>query len=92
MSSSFASDKPSAYAIQVRGRLDERWSSWFDGMEIVFENGFTTLTGTVVDQAALHGVLDRIWSLNLALVSVSPIKVDERDGTGGRCEGRSPNV
>jgi hypothetical protein len=76
------SDRPVAYRISVEGRLDEDWSDWFSGMAITHERGsdgspVTTLTGVVVDQAALRGTLEKIWNLSLALISVTRI---ERDG------------
>jgi len=63
------------YRIQVQGQLDESWSQWFDGLTIAFEDDVTTLTGPLTDQAALRGVLDRIWDLNLAVISVNPIEL-----------------
>ncbi len=68
-------DRPIPYQIKVRERLDESWSDWLEGMAITFENcsdGFdiTILTGQVVDQAALHGILNRIRDLNAQLLSV----------------------
>lgn len=64
----------SFYNIRVVGHLDERWSDWFDGLEITnLENGETILSGEIVDQAALHGVLNKVRDLNLALVAVSSI-------------------
>ena len=67
-------DQPATYQIKVLGRLDERWSEWVEGMTITVErqgNGssVTTLTGTVADQAALQGVLRRLYSLGIPLVS-----------------------
>ena len=62
------------YQIKVQGRLDESWSSWFNSMTIAAEGDTTTLTGAVVDQAALRGILSRLWDLNLALISVNPIE------------------
>ena len=64
------------YEIRVRGHLDGRWSEWFGGLTITnLENGEALLTGHIVDQAALHGVLIRVRDLGLpllALTSVSP--------------------
>ena len=62
------------YRIEVRGRLDEIWSEWFSGMMIAFEDDITTLTGSVVDQASLRGMLSRVWDLNLTLISVNRIE------------------
>ena len=67
-------DQPGTYEIKVPGRLDESWEEWFEGMEITVECGdgptITTLTGTVADEAALQGLLDRLFSLGLRLLSV----------------------
>ena len=60
------------YQIKVQGRLDESWSGWFSGMAVTVEGNTTTLTGAVVDQAALRGILSRLWDLNLALISINP--------------------
>jgi len=65
----------------MQGKLDESWSAWFDGLTITFESGsdgssITILTGPVIDQAALRGILFKIWDLNLALISVTPIETD----------------
>lgn len=72
-------EKNMIYQIRIQGKLDESWSDWLDGMEILFEGcsdgpDVTTITGTLVDQAALHGVLNRIRDLNLLLLSVQLIR------------------
>jgi hypothetical protein len=72
-------DEPMAYQIQVQGKLDLVWSDWFDGMTVTTENEgddtfITTLTGTVVDQSALLGILLKIGYLNLTLISVNLIE------------------
>ena len=64
----------SSYRIEIEGRLDPRWSSWFDGLTIAVEGQdlvVTTLTGAVPDQASLRGILNKIWDLNLSLISVN---------------------
>jgi hypothetical protein len=63
-------DQTGLYEIQVLGILDESWSGWFGGMIITVEKDVTTMSGSVPDQTALRGILDRIWDLNLALISV----------------------
>lgn len=63
------------FEIHVRGQLDKRWSAWLEGMEVrLLENGEMVVFGPVVDQAALMGVLNKISSLNLKLVSVNEMK------------------
>lgn len=71
-------DRPKIYQIDLQGRLDESWSDYLEGMTITVEkrgdgSDVTTITGAVVDQAALHGVLNRIRDLNLPLLSVQII-------------------
>ena len=67
----------SMYEIRVKGHLDERWSTWFDGLEVKHEvNGNTILSGFVVDQAALHSLLIKVHTLNLTLLAVSRIETD----------------
>jgi len=64
----------SSYEIRVDGHLDDRWVAWFDGLDLTHESdGTTTLRGPVVDQTALHGLLQRIRDLGLPLVSVTTI-------------------
>jgi hypothetical protein len=60
------------YEIRIQGQLDQRWTSWFDGMSLVSgSDGTTVLTGRVVDQAALHGLLSRLRDIGLPLLSVA---------------------
>ena len=71
-------DRPTTYQIRVPGELDESWSDWVAGMTILVESEgedppVTILTGTV-DQAALHGVLRRLYSVGLPLISVNRIE------------------
>lgn len=59
------------YEIRVKGHLDGRWSEWFDGLQITnLENGEAMLSGDIVDQAALHGMLNKVRDLGLPLVAV----------------------
>ncbi len=70
-------DKQGVYQIRVKGHLNQRWSTWFDGLAITHEqDGTTLLTGAVVDQPALYGLLIKIHDLGLSLLSV----VREPDG------------
>ena len=66
-------NEPQWYEIRLRGRLDERWQPWFDGMTIESRpEGDTVLRGRVADQAALHGLLAKLRDLGLPLISVGP--------------------
>ena len=63
------------YQIVIKGHLDSEWSEWFDGLTITLvDNGETILTGPVVDQTALHGVLIKIRDLGLPLLSLARIE------------------
>jgi hypothetical protein len=60
------------YAIRVRGRLGSRWAAWFDGLTITNEDdGTTVICGPVVDQAALHGLLQKLRDLGITLLSLT---------------------
>lgn len=65
--------EPGRYAIRVAGHLDQRWANWFDGLTLTHPgDGTTVIDGPVVDQAALHGLLQKIRDLGLPLLSVTP--------------------
>lgn len=64
---------PKDYRIRLKGHLDPKWSDWFEQMVVSTEGADTILTGSVADQAALHGLLIRIRDLNLTLLSVKRI-------------------
>jgi hypothetical protein len=67
--------QPGLYKIRVRGHLDAHWSAWFDGLSLSRDDdGTTTIQGPVADQAALHGLLQRVRDLGLELVSVIRLK------------------
>ena len=68
-------NQPMVYQIRIRGHLSPRWTDWFEGMTITLEdNGETLLTGPVVDQAALHGLLRKVRDLGMPLISAIHVK------------------
>ena len=72
------------YEIRVKGHLDEQWADWFGGLTITLEeDGDTLLTGPVIDQAALYGLLRKVSDLGMPLLSVNRIESDQAE---------SPNV
>ena len=69
------------YEVRLRGRLDPRWSEWFDGLTVTAAaDGTTTLRGPVADQAALHGLLRRLGDLGLPLISLTQVSPDPTTG------------
>ncbi len=74
--------EPEQHEIRVQGHLDERWAESLEGLTFTHESdGTTTLTGHIVDQAALHGVLTRIRDLALPIVSVRRVTPDRQTPT-----------
>ena len=75
-------DQKEVYQIVLKGHLDSTWSDWFGGLTIaLLENGETILSGPVVDQAALHGVLMKIRDLGLPLLSLARIEANKENET-----------
>ena len=79
-------EQTSVYRITVQGQLDASWAVWFSGFTITSADGpdaqtLTTLTGAIADQSALRGVLNRVWDLNLIVLSV--IRVPETSTVSG---------
>ena len=65
-------DEPERYEIRIKGHFDDQWAAWFGGLTITREdNGETLLTGTVVDQAALHGLLRKVRDVGMPLIAVN---------------------
>ena len=63
---------PGYYEIKIKGHLDQRWSDWFAGLKLTYMEGDETMiSGLLPDQAALHGLLERIRDLNLTLISIN---------------------
>jgi len=68
------------YEIRLTGHLDARWAAWFDGLTVGHESdGTTVLSGPTADQAALHGVIQRVRDLGLPLISVTQVETDRPD-------------
>jgi hypothetical protein len=68
-------DQPSIYRIRLRGHLAAHWTEWFDGLTIArLDNGETLIEGPVIDQAALHGMLNHIRDLGLLLLAVDRVE------------------
>ncbi|CAA9468876.1 MAG: hypothetical protein AVDCRST_MAG58-3832 [uncultured Rubrobacteraceae bacterium] len=68
-------DQPMVYQIRIKGHLGPQWTDWFGGMTITLEdNGDTLLTGQVVDQAALYGLLRKVRNLGMPLISAIRVK------------------
>lgn len=83
--------EPVKYRVRVQGKLDKRWSDWFEGMTMQLERAsdgthITTLTGAVADQARLRGILSKLWDLNLTLISVTRIETRETGPEHDRAE------
>lgn len=71
-------DVPKIFQIKIKGHLGQQWAGWFDGLTITLEeDGNTHLTGTVIDQPALHGILKKIRDLGMPLLSVNTIDSDQ---------------
>lgn len=71
-------DETMYYEIRIKGHLNDRWAMWFDGLTLTHEaNGETRLTGSVVDQAALYGLLRKVRDVGLPLISVVQIDSDQ---------------
>ena len=76
-------DEPLVYQIRVQGHLGPHWADWFKAQTLTLDtNGETLLTGRVVDQAALYGVLRKVRDVGLPLLSVVCVKPSQADGSG----------
>ena len=65
------------YEIRVKGHLDSRWAAWFDGLSLTrADDGTTVISGPIVDQAALHGVLQKLRDLGIPLISVTQLRTE----------------
>ena len=74
--------EPGLYEIRIKGHLDDRWADWFEGLTITLaDNGDTLLSGPVVDQAALHGLLRKVRDLGIPLLSVNRVEPGQADAS-----------
>jgi hypothetical protein len=72
--------QPMVYQIRIKGHLGREWTDWFEGLAITaLDNGETLLTGPVVDQAALHGVLKKVRDVGMPLLSVNRVQPGQAD-------------
>ena len=68
------------YQIRIKGHLGHQWTDWFEGLTITLEdNGETLLTGPVIDQAAIHGLLKKVRDLGMPLLSVNRVEPGQAD-------------
>lgn len=70
-------DSAGGYEIRVHGRLDSRWSTWFERVKVAAQDGETVISGDDLDQPKLRGMLNKIWDLNLTLISVRRLSAKE---------------
>jgi hypothetical protein len=74
--------QPVVYQIRIKGQLDSQWTDWFEDLTITLvDNGDTLLTGPVIDQAALHGLLKKVRDLGMPLLSVCPLEPGQTDAS-----------
>jgi len=83
-------DPGTVYRIVVRSELSERYAVAFEGMEMETKEGDTVLTGEIIDQPHLHGILDRLNGLGLELLSVQALPEDAHPSAGGRRDPKEP--
>ena len=79
-----------AYRIVVRSELSERYAAAFEGLEMETNSGLTVLTGKIIDQPHLYGILDRINGLGLELLSVQALPKDAQKSAGEKREPKEP--
>jgi hypothetical protein len=73
-------EEPGHYEVRIKGHLDDRRAAWFEGLTLTLEdNGDTLITGPVVDQAALHGLLRKVRDLGMPLISVAHVRSGQAD-------------
>ena len=81
------------YEVRLTGHLDAHWTAWFDGLTVSYENdGTTVIGGELVDQAALHGLIQRVRDLGLPLVSVMKVDSDQSGVTTPTAQSAHPTT
>jgi len=76
----YKGNQPMVYHIRIKGHLGQQWTDWFDGLTITLEDdGITLLNGSVIDQAALHGILKKVRDLGMPLLSVNIVGPGPQD-------------
>jgi hypothetical protein len=79
------------YEIRVDGHLGAHWAAWFDGMSLAHDDdGTTVIRGDVVDQAALHGLIQKLRDLGIALISLTPVPSDLPAPTAAQADATTP--
>ena len=73
------SDQPTWYELRVEGVLDSRWTAWFQGLQVKSEGRETVISGPLVDQPALHGLLVKVRDLGLTLLAVRRLDPNDAD-------------
>ena len=77
--------QPTVYQIRLKGHLSPQWTEWFEGLTITLEEDENTLlTGTVVDQAALHGLLKKVRDLGMPLLSINSVGFNPKDASDNK--------
>jgi hypothetical protein len=77
--------EPRLYEIRLKGHLDARWTDWFEGLSFTYESdGTTILSGPVVDQAALYGLLRKVRDLGLPLIAVNQVDPKQANWPDGK--------
>ncbi|MFO7679796.1 MAG: hypothetical protein R6X34_07065 [Chloroflexota bacterium] len=76
-------DRPAIYQIRIKGYLGCQWTDWFEGLTITADdNGNTILTGQIIDQPALYGLLKKMRDLGATLLSINRVETDQTDVPG----------
>ncbi len=77
--------QPNIYEIRAKGHLGRQWTEWFGGLTIALEDdGVTLLTGPVVDQAAMYGLMKKLSDLGMSLISVNRVEDARTDALDGK--------